>query len=117
MTSELVQKLKDNGFVFEHYVPVLGEDINGNPVELEEYVVDRFPTLSELIEACGENLSIMKKGLFMGKHGWVVGQLTFNEVTNSEEMNPFMWHLHAFGNTPEEAVANLWLALNKKNVV
>jgi len=58
-----------------------------------------FPTLSELIEACGEdfwNLGIFRHD---GRFPWVASSV--DPLTGS-------------GSTPEEAVARLWLALNKK---
>lgn len=61
----------------------------------------KIPSLSELIEACGERF-------------WMV------EARNLKEGN---WHASGYGkqkieggygSTPEEAIARLWLALNKK---
>lgn len=60
-----------------------------------------FPTLSELIEACGERFGSVGK--------------------NSLDVNDYVWEAWDndcyvdFGDTPEEAVARLWLALNKKS--
>jgi len=57
------------------------------------------PTLSELIEACGEKFyQLTDMGI-----GWTA-------IDNVER-----WH-RGDGKTPEEAVARLWLALNKKNL-
>lgn len=54
------------------------------------------PTLSELIEACGEEFYALESGV---KHGdWIAKA---NEVG-----------IYAEGPTPEEAVAKLWLAIN-----
>ena len=108
MNYELAKKLKDAGFQFNSYVPVLANDINGNPIEIEENVVDRFPTLSELIEACGEEF----------KH---LGRFE-QEISNSSPSHYTVWYVvgHTIpkveAKTPKEAVANLWLRLNKKNV-
>lgn len=66
--------------------------------ELTVYV----PTISELIEACGDrfnNLYLMN----VGTHGEDKWYCCDRKLSN-----------HCFGKTPEEAVANLWLALNKK---
>ena len=61
----------------------------------------KFPTLSELIEGCGDDF----------------GSLDMRFIT------PKTWHASEHympteplgrGDTPEEAVANLWLALNNK---
>lgn len=70
-------------------------------VGLEEHYT-YFPTLSELIEACGKDFECM-----------------YHRV-NVETYETLKWAAHAFfektgvGDSPEEAVANLWLALNKK---
>ena len=54
-------------------------------------------TLSELIEACGDVVLYTKDGKSVA---WVSGNMRPN--------NPIEY------NTPEESVAKLWLALNKK---
>ena len=56
------------------------------------------PTLSELIKACGKGFQELKRGY---KHFWAWGYIN-NEYKSFK------------GKTPEEAVARLWLALNKK---
>lgn len=57
------------------------------------------PTLEELIEACGEGFEeLVKMNVAWEAHG-----LTDNTHSGIES-----------GGTPEEAVANLWLALNNK---
>lgn len=53
------------------------------------------PTLSELIEACGEPITL-----------WIMSNRTDAQKGGTEIMET--------GTTPEEAVARLWLALNKK---
>ncbi len=60
-------------------------------------------SLSELIEACGEDLSAM---LFIDNK-WVVGRQGMPFSYLSEQ------HTQAKGATLEEAVARLWLELNK----
>ena len=58
----------------------------------------RFPTLSELIEACGTEVYFV----VMRDNGvWKAGT---GKNTSSGEAKE--------GSTPEEAVANLWLALH-----
>lgn len=61
-----------------------------------------LPTLSELIDACGEK--------FYGIHRMVDGEwLAFiYDIEDSTRQ------LETKGSTPEEAVANLWLAINQK---
>lgn len=62
------------------------------------------PTLSELIESCGERFHYVKltrKDAWSARAKWLV---------DSEPMySPYC-------KTPEEAVARLWLALNRKDV-
>lgn len=83
MDYNLAKKLKDAGFPDSQYM------------DLED-ILDR-PTLSELIEACGDKF----------------GQLDHyqnDEKWKAEAKEMYM----ATGKTAEEAVANLWLVLNKK---
>lgn len=61
------------------------------------------PTLSELMAACGKRFSY----LHFGETGWTAvdhAQGTLDEYGDCRGR----------GSTPEEAVANLWLALNQK---
>ena len=88
MNYELAKQLKDAGF------PQIGSGFTLYPNDGIHKEV-RFPTLSELIEACGGN----SKALI-------------------QQNNKTMWEYAidgqgAVGQTPEEAVANLWLELNK----
>lgn len=63
------------------------------------------PTLSELIEACGERfLSVMH----------VVGADNHQNYWIATDRENIGIHKHE-GSTPEESVARLWLALNKKS--
>lgn len=87
MTYQFAEELKDAGF----------EKKNGAPIFIEDDVFP--PNLSELIEACGEGFdSLGKKNV----QGWWATHRNKNSLT------------HFSGSTPEEAVARLWLALNKK---
>lgn len=94
MTYELAKKLKDAGFPMPK---VSCHECD----QRREYVSDRdyTPDLSELIEACVEDfldLSKIKGNKLFRASAWIGEQL------------------HAFdGSTPEEAVAKLWLELNK----
>lgn len=56
------------------------------------------PTLSELIEACGDSFVNLTKS----DKDWHCNWFDDHEGENT------------IGGTPEEAVANLWLALNRK---
>ncbi len=76
------------------------EDALGKLKELYQDDVEYVyvPTLSELIEACGDDFFQLTKG----------SGLFFAEADIDTEPQFFN------GSTPEEVVANLWLGLNKK---
>jgi hypothetical protein len=64
-----------------------------------------IPTLSELIEACGEDFDYL---MLMGrqrKERWCA----HSHVQPVPEGD----YINGYGKTPEEAVARLWLALNR----
>lgn len=104
MNYELAKELKDAGFPqIYHY------DDQGRRIDFRALEVVALPTLSELIEACGEEFNMV------------------NVTANADQVNK-KWHAlagyvmelsdaltntHTFGATPEEAVARLWLALNR----
>lgn len=76
-------------------------------------------SLSELIEACGDGFEWLglykaepygyKDDEFFNKDKWVCGKW---EDSGCSEGSYFIEE--TFGSTPEEAVAKLWLELNKK---
>lgn len=63
-----------------------------------------IPSLSELVEACGENVGVYH---LLG-NTWIAG------IVNLETPEGMFFDKEQRGTTPEEAVARLWLALNKK---
>ncbi len=86
MNYELAKQLKDAGFPQDECC-VHGKSGHDHVFE---------PSLSELIEACGDEF-----------HGlWRVMDEWFAKDARGLEIK---------GSTPEEAVAKLWLALNKPN--
>jgi len=98
MNYDTAKKLKEAGFPKKTWL-VLGPD---------RY---RFhmPTLSELIEACGQCLSHIKRlRVNDADYWWAVSHCGHPEHEWSGN------NLEECGETPEEAVANLWLALNRK---
>lgn len=100
ITYEKAKELKENGFPQKEITP---SDVR-EAMDYEQNEVVTFPTLSELIESCGDgfcSLHLCARGFKV--YGWRDSE---NEVgiDNFEEV----------GLTPEEAVANLYLALNKK---
>lgn len=80
------------------YVSLLVED-NENPFKGEN-MAWILPTLSELIEACGDE-GVFTLDWRKGRNTWEV--LVHRNGTDYESS----------GSTPEEVVARLWLALNK----
>ncbi len=58
----------------------------------------RFPTLSELIAACGDDFESLRMAYQVNEKYWIVKRYTTDEFFK--------------GSTPEEAVSLLWLALN-----
>lgn len=115
MNYELAKELKDAGFPqYGHNYDeggnrciVQGRFIEGNAKDGGTLEGTAYaPTLSELIEACGEDFKYLSKrddGKWVG--GNHSGKIVHGEYTE---------HSYQFGETPSEAVARLWLALNKK---
>ena len=111
MNYELAKKLKDAGFPLELYPDTedsIQQDKNINVFKKPlrsivriDYVYFYFPTLPELIEACGKYIKLWKT-----PEGW--------NATKSNGKNETQKLKICFGFTTEEAVANLWLEINKK---
>lgn len=95
MNYELAKKLKDAGF------PQYSIECLFDP-KLKEWGASDMacsPTLSELIEACGDQFYELCKT----DYDWIA-----NCYSDKNRV------VYERGDSPEEAVANLWLALNKK---
>lgn len=130
MDYELAKKLKEAGFPDDKCSQGYYQDpISSDPpfIASDDYVQDRgylkkigsVPTLSELIEACVPDKSDdMGIKTDTGRwHCWYDydGYFEHNErFKNSRDNGLFSVHLNVYGGSPEEAVANLWLELNKK---
>jgi len=104
---KLAKKLKDAGFPQEGNGPIMDkehyDEINKLSVFKTKNIEDVVyaPTLSELVEACGEELCILKNGkAFNLGDKWIIEDGFGKFITE--------------GNTPEEAVALLYLKINKK---
>jgi hypothetical protein len=96
MNYELAKKLKDNGFPYDDPCQkVRYVDQHDNPARVPFMGVAEIPSLSELIEACGDELGDLSRT----DDGW---------MTNMENVGN---HPQTEGETAEIAVANLWLAL------
>lgn len=104
MKYELAKELKDVGFVFtENQGCATFVNKDESVIKYRQIPADghneRIPNLSELIEACGKDLS----NLTRLRDYWVCN---FDDDYNCDG--------DSNGDTPEEAVARLWLALNDK---
>ena len=110
MNYELAKELKEAGFPQKVYIGTKFfpyPDSNERVWDSEESLTPPnppdmaiCPTLSELIEACGGKIF----GLQRNDKGWSAWA-KFPDAEETPEQ---------YGVTPEEAVARLWLALNKK---
>lgn len=101
MTYELAKELKEAGFkVPLHDCWEMGCQNN--------YGVC-YPTLSELIEACGE-IVLWKDE----KRGWRAGHGGDRKMAYGESYFDDYPNFLTTGSTPEEAVVRLYLELNKK---
>jgi hypothetical protein len=120
---ELATELKDNGFPQSPYMNQLCEHEDFSH-KLSSKVLKcdwvSVPTLSELIEACGGDFGGLLKGNFLI---WDYGNRKYNDfngfyagtVDGSDGSSLSVdYEPHGYGKTPEEAVAKLWLAINKK---
>ena len=112
MNYELAKELKDAGFPFK--APFKEQEdlyFRGvkNAIVVIENCVFGWPTLSELIEACGNRFASLKLG---------TKRIDETKISNwwyaysgtDIDANGF----EADGSTPEEAVSRLWLVLNKE---
>lgn len=138
MNKELLEKLRDTGFPQEPAITLTGYDgeYKGSfyiliskeageggetflvqweydeAVKRGDYVL-KIPTLSELIEACRDDLNCIER--YIG--GWRAF-MTEKRFEKEREKNPEYCVIecdgYSTGKTPVEAVANLWLSLKTK---
>ncbi len=114
LNYETAKKLKEFGFPFRELkgrkcLPEGDEYIDFNPTGDSAVGPQHFyiPTLSELIEACGDEFGSLN---FLNFDRWMAfGKSNFLASKDLKE-NPVGYP----GDTPEEAVALLWLALQEK---
>src|SRR5271155_3987006 len=113
---ELAKQLKDAGFpqkenrlvAFPMAVAIMGRNTFGVKEKFGRRANDEYlavPTLSELIEACGEEfltLSRQSPGMIAEWKAYALDAV-LDEA-----------YLPSIGDTPEQAVTRLWLALNSK---
>ena len=99
MDYELCKKLKDLGFPQEDF------GYTGRHHHKQGDVCYK-PTLSELIEACGENFDELQK------RQEVYFAYGASKTRSGMSIKPFL----GSGKTPEESVATLWIEINKDAV-
>ncbi len=97
ISYELAKKLKDAGYPQE-FNPKY--DTGGGGAPGWDVRAPGFPELMEVLE---EYIWTMRKGIFEGKKGWLVGQDT------DASINPVDWKIFAFGETLEQAVVELYI--------
>ena len=117
MEYELVKQLKDAGFRMEEceleMCTFTGDSLNEN---CRNY---HYPTLSELIEACDGKWGQRFRWLGNEKTHWSAQARPIHGRSKKYPDSPIEIKqmgkdIKTTGKTPEEAVARLWLALNKK---
>lgn len=97
------KELKDAGFP-QPFPDMLrdGESFTNSKGE-----VFYHPTLSELIEACGERFIALRLNHYFKEEPWIAeGMILFKDEEKGIEIN------YTNGKFPEEAVAKLYLKLN-----
>lgn len=98
---KLLEELRDAGFPQKE--GSIERVADGAPGDIAPYRWAYYPTLEELIEACGEDFILVENEgkQWCAQGGW-------------DEHGDCRTPRHdAFGLSPTEAVARLWLALNK----
>lgn len=115
ITYELAKQLKDGGFPQElnHRYCEHGFAVGVDTCKESAY----YPTLSELIEACGDDIEMLvleKSDEYLKKRHWRAypTESAYEEKMKGDCVVDCCGYVS--GSTPEEAVANLWLELNKK---
>lgn len=111
MNYELAKQLKDAGFL---KIILCGREDAHEIKGCGECDAEHYPTLSELIEACPKlrKLEDEKYDGYLALHardnGWEAGYTRFYAYEG------YYMEIEQQGSSPEEAVAKLWLELNKK---
>lgn len=112
ISYELAKKLKDAGFPQWNYQKK--GDVFCRGTDKECYI----PTLSELLEACGKGFYALYSPVDLyTPPGEAFGLMAWVAVSPGSEYLPGkvidFGHKAGAASTPEEAVANLWLALQE----
>jgi hypothetical protein len=114
ISYELAKQLKDAGWKFQlqkHWNVVEIPMLWGNVlIDGEVYIQ---PTFSELIGACGDRFYALRKDIYRDGNKFMAMSTGVTEYTDNRGSYK-SYNLFGYGKTPEEAVARLWLELNKK---
>jgi hypothetical protein len=116
LTYELAKQLKDAGFpqgVEEgaYFIFNDGKRVEGQLRTERSAEISKIPTLSELIEACGDEFGILQQ--IAMKHPSMTD--AYFEAVAAPHVEPKYDNLkYGAAGTLEEAIANLWLALHPK---
>lgn len=104
MKHELVKQLKDAGFPQEGEGKTMFCENHKGPCNEYDSPCNKIyiPTLSELIEACGYDFHLLEKELNTPDYWRCLTIINGKEIRTK-------------GINPEEAVAKLWMELNKKS--
>ena len=105
MNFELLKQLKDAGYGYLSFKTERTKKFPNKPYNFEGQDTVYTPTLSELIVACGDKFNNLHFFHYERKNldnKWICN---FNDEFNADGDSE--------GTTPEEAVARLWLKLNK----
>jgi hypothetical protein len=101
MNYNLAKQLKDNGFPQK-------EKRTGDVISIDGLEQPDYPTLSELIEACGDEIGLLPAAGEQKKEG-----MKWWAMSEPGGETYYEYALSGYGLTPEEAVAKLWIELNK----
>jgi hypothetical protein len=108
ITYELTKKLKDAGFPQAYQSEIITEHgfMDEHSAKEMGYDYACIPTLSELIEACGEGEEGNQINLQYTRDAGCKASKQFRKTGD---------YIQVDGSTPEEAVALLYLKLHEKN--
>lgn len=113
MNYDICKKLKDAGFPFKIDTTLVLIDFQEK--KMSGFFFDPsggmwiLPTLEDLIDACGKTENSFSFGLIEKENGWSARIWIDNGVNKAGKC------VAVQEKTPLEAVALLWLALNKKS--
>lgn len=138
ISFELAKQLKDNGFPqnlddkygfyylfkttgllsYQEYQKLIThKTVSGDALKFAKEILCKAPSLSELIEACGdefESLTHWGDKWLADSKGQLRNDMVDEEYPEAIRCESGCCGKSANGSTPEEAVANLYLEINKK---